>query len=149
MGKKLLIISRPKIFEITWQKVFETQLTFEKLIEEIKDSGLIDGVEIGDNKMSGELRAIDADFRSAGYTEMGTPMYISRSHFTGFVIFEFKDGKYRVTIKKIVLTQKYTDPLTKQGQMTSLEFFALKNGKNEMTNAFRKSPSLILNHTFE
>lgn len=134
--------------EIIWQKVFETPLNFEILVEKVKDSGLLDKIEIGDNKISGELKAIDADFKGAGFTEMGTPMYISRSHFTGFTILEFKDGKYRLTLKKIVLTQKYSDPLTKQGEKANLEFFGLKGGKNEMTNAFKKSPSLILNHTF-
>ena len=118
--------------EIIWQKVFETKLTFEELKEKVKDSGLLDKIEIGDNKISGDLKPIDADFKGAGFTEMGTPIYISRSHFTGFTIVEFKDGKYRVTLKKIVLTQKYSDPLTKQGEMTKLEFFGLKNGKNEM-----------------
>lgn len=134
--------------EIVWQRVFETSLTFEELTEKVKDSGLLDKIEISNNKVSGDLKAIDADFKGAGFTEMGTPMYIARSHITGYTILEFKDGKYRVTLKKIELTQKYSDPLTKQGEITKLEFFGLKNGKNEMTNAFKKSPSLILNHTF-
>ena len=134
--------------EIVWQRVFETSLTFEELTEKVKDSGLLDKIEISNNKISGDLKAIDADFKGAGFTEMGTPMYISRSHITGYTILEFKDGKYRVTLKKMELTQKYSDPLTKQGEITKLEFFGLKNGKNEMTNAFKKSPSLILNHTF-
>lgn len=134
--------------EIIWQKVFETELTFEALTEKVKDSGILDKIEIGENKISGELKAIDADFKGAGFTEMGTPMYLSRSHFTGFTILEFKDGKYRLTLKKIILTQKYSDPLSKQGEKTNIEIFGLKGGNGEMTNAFKKSPSLIMNHTF-
>jgi hypothetical protein len=134
--------------EIIWQKVFETPLTFEDLTEKVKDSGLLDKMEIGNKKITGDLNAIDANFKGAGFTEMGTPMYISRSHFSGFTILEYKDGKYRLTLKQIELTQKYSDPLTKQGEITKLEFFGLKNGKNEMTSAFKRSPSLILNHTF-
>jgi len=134
--------------EIIWQKVFDIGFTFEELIEKVKDSGLLDKIEIGNNKISGEFKEIDADFKGAGFTEMGTPMYLSRSHFTGFTILEFKDGKYRLTLKKIVLTQKYSDPLSKQGEKTNLELYGLKGGKDEMTNAFIKSPSLILNHTF-
>jgi len=134
--------------EIIWQKVFETAFTFEDLIEKVKDSGLLDKMEIGNNKISGEFKEIGADFKGAGFTEMGTPMYLSRSHFTGFTILEFKDGKYRLTLKKIVLTQKYSDPLSEQGEKKSLELYGLKSGKDEMTNAFIKSPSLILNHTF-
>jgi hypothetical protein len=52
-----------------------------------------------------------------------------------------------VTLKKILLTQKYTDPLTNQGETTQLEFFGLKNNMYEMTNYFKKSPSYILDYT--
>jgi hypothetical protein len=33
--------------EIIWQKVFETELTFEALTEKVKDSGILDKIEIG------------------------------------------------------------------------------------------------------
>ena len=37
--------------EIIWQKVFDTGFTFEELIEKVKDSGLLDKIEIGNNKI--------------------------------------------------------------------------------------------------
>ena len=132
-GQEIINIFQVENSEIIWQKEFVTELTFEALTEKEKDSGILDKIEIGENKISGELKAIDVDFKGAGFTEMGTPMYLSRSYFTGFTILEFKDGKYRLKLKKIILTQKYSAPLSKQG---------------EMTNASKKSPSLIMNHTF-
>ena len=134
--------------QIIWQKVFETQMTFVQLTEKVKDSGLFENVELGDNKVSGDLKDIDADFKGAGYTEMGTPMYVARSHFRAYGIIEFKDRKYRVTLKKIILIQKYDDGLSKQGERTDLGVFALKATKDEMKGPFKKSPSLILNYTF-
>jgi hypothetical protein len=38
---------------------------------------------------------------------MSTPMYVARSFFDGFAVIEFKDEKYRVTLKNIMLTQQY------------------------------------------
>lgn len=128
--------------EIIWQKVSESNLTNEELIEKIKDSGIIENISIGDNKISGDLKSIEADFRGAGYSEIGTPMIVYRSFINGFVIAEFKEGKYRITVKRIILTRKYD-----QGDKTSLEYYGL-NRRNEFTNVFRKSASEILDYTF-
>jgi hypothetical protein len=85
---------------------------------------------------------------SLHYSEMSIPMYVARNFFTGFVVIEFKEEKYRVTIKKIMLTQKYDDGLSELGEKTTIETFAIKRGKNEMKGAFMKSPSIILDFTF-
>ena len=134
--------------EIIWQRVFERALSFEQLYSLVNESGLFEKIEKGENKLTGELKPIDADFKGAGFTEMGIPMYIPRSFYNAFVIIDLKDEKYRVTIKRIVLTQKYDDPLTKQGEKTSLENYGLKRGKSEFSIAFMKSPSQILDYTF-
>lgn len=132
---------------IIWQRVFEKSLNFEQLYTLVNDSGQFELLKKEENKITGELKQIDADFKRAGFTEMGIPMYIPRSSYSAFVIIDFKDGKYRVTIKKIVLTQKYDDPLSKQGEKTNLESFGLKRGKSEFTASFIKSPAQILDYT--
>lgn len=63
-------------------------------------------------------------------------------------MFEFKDKKYRVTIKNIKFVQKYDDPLTKMGEVTEIETFALAKKNTEFKNGFLKKPSKILNYTF-
>ncbi len=133
---------------IIWRKVFETKMDFDQLVDKIKESGILENVEVGKNNILGQLKPIDADFKGAGYGEMSTPMYVARSFFSGFAIIEFKNGKYRVTLKKIMLTQKYNDGLSKEGQKTTIETYGIKKGKNEMKRAFSKSPSIILDYTF-
>jgi hypothetical protein len=128
--------------EIIWQKVFDSNLNNEEIIEKIKDSGTIENLSFGENKVSGDLKPMEADFRGAGYSEIGTPMIVYRSFINGFVIAEFKEGKYRITIKRIILTKKYD-----QGDKTSLEYYGL-NRRNEFTNVFRKSAGEILDFTF-
>lgn len=134
--------------ETIWQKVYETTLNFKQITNNIKSSGLFENFEIGENKVTGNIKPIDADFKGAGYGEMVTPMFIARSFFAGFVIIDFKDGKYRVTLKKIVLTHKYNDTLTEQGEKSSIESWSLKKGKNEFKDTFAKTPSKILDYTF-
>ncbi|HOD61903.1 MAG TPA: hypothetical protein PKG96_07345 [Bacilli bacterium] len=135
--------------DLIWQKVFETPMNFEQLYDKVIESGLLENIVKSENKLTGELKQIDADFKGVGYSEMRIPMYIPRSYYTGFVIIELKESKYRVTIKRIVLTQKYDDSLTKQGEKTSIETYGLKRGKSEITSSFMKSPSLILDYTFK
>ena len=134
--------------ETIWQKVYETTLNFKQITENIKSSGLFVNFEIGENKVTGKTKPIDADFKGAGYGEMVTPMFVARSFFDGFIIIDFKEGKYRVTLKKIILTQKYNDTLTEQGEKSSIESWSLKKGKNEFKDAFTKTPSKILDYTF-
>lgn len=53
-----------------------------------------------------------------------------------------------MTLKKIILTQKYNYTATEQGEKSSIESWSLKNGKNELKEAFTKNPSKILDYTF-
>ena len=147
-GQETVTNFSPENNKIIWQKVFETEMDFNQLTEKIKESGILENIEIGENKILGQTKQIDADFKGAGYGEMSTPMYVSRSFFDGFAIIEFKDGKYRVTLKNIMLTQQYDDGLSEEGEKTTIETFGIKKGKNEMKRAFTKSPSIILDYTF-
>jgi len=47
---------------------------------------------------------------------------------------------------KRVLTQAYDDALSKQGEKTNIEQYAIRNG--HFSNAFKKSPSVIFSFTF-
>jgi len=138
----------PSDNQIIWQKVYTTTLNFKQLTDNINSSGLFTNLNIEENTITGHIKNIDADFKGAGYSEMATPMYISRSFIDGFISIDFKDGKYRVTLKNIFLNQKYNDALTKQGEKSTLETWSLKKGKNEFKDAFTKSPSKILDYTF-
>lgn len=134
--------------KIIWQKVYETNFDKTELINLIKESGLFENYKIEGDKILGQMLPVDADFKGAGYGEMSTPIYIARSFFDGFVIIEFKEARYRVIVKNIMLTQQYDDGLSKEGEKATIESFAIKNGKNEIKKAFSKSPSIILDYTF-
>jgi hypothetical protein len=133
--------------EIIWQKIFQTNYSFDEFSERLKDSGLFDNIEFSPNKARGELKTLFADLKGAGFSEMTAPIFVSRSSFSSFAVLEYQEGKYRVTLRKILLSQKYNDPLSNQGEITALESYAL-NSKKEFSNVFKKAPSLILDYTF-
>lgn len=135
--------------EVYWQKVYETTLSSDKMSSLISESGLFEKVDVSENgKFSGNINLIGADYRGAGYSEMNTPIYVARSFFSGFVVIEIKEGRYRVTLKRILLSQKYDTPISEMGEMKSLETYAIKKGKSEFTPGFMKIPSKILDYTF-
>lgn len=140
--------------EIVWQKVYDTSmsidtiLTFDQLVTNVKNSLLFEKIEISDNKILGELNQFNALFKEAGYNEMNCPMYIARNHIKCSVILDYKEGKYRVTVKKISLIQAYSDPISEIGQISSLNDFALRKGNTEIKPMFKKAASTILDYTF-
>ena len=73
------------------------------------------------------------------------PLYILRSLYECFTLIEFKEGRYRVTLKNIILVQKYDDPMDKEGSRSFIEDYVIKN--DVFANNFIK-PSEILDYTF-
>jgi hypothetical protein len=134
---------------LIWQKVFTTELSFKELSKLVKTSGIYSDVEIIDNSIIGKVEDLEPDFKGAGYSEMSTPMYISRNFLDCHGLIEFKDGRYRVTLKKIYLTQKYDDGVSEEGERTSLETYAVKRRGDKMKGLFLQKPSEIFNYTFE
>ncbi|ADV50586.1 hypothetical protein Celal_3320 [Cellulophaga algicola DSM 14237] len=135
--------------KLIWQKVYETELTKEQLTDKIKNSGNFKNVELNESGIIAEITNLTLDFKGYGSSEMSTPMYIARNSVNSFVQIEFKESKYRVSIKHIKLTQNYDDALSSQGEMTDLEVFALKKRNTEFKSSFLKKPSKIINFTFE
>lgn len=130
---------------LVWQKVFETNLSYDELTNKIKELGILNNIEIADNKMIGQTKLIDADIQGAGFKRMSVPLYILRSLYECFALIEFKEGRYRVTLKNIILVQKYDDPMDKEGSRSFIEDYVIKN--DVFANNFIK-PSEILDYTF-
>lgn len=134
---------------LLWQKVYETEISNDKIIKSLKTSGIIKDIESLESSMTGTIENLDLDYKGFGKTEMNTAMYISRSYFKSFVLIELKDGRYRITLKEMKLVQKYSDGLNEEGEISELKDYAIKNSKTEFRKSFKKAPSGILNFTFE
>lgn len=132
--------------QLVWVKIFDTPKTYDQLTESIKDAGVINNIDIEDNKISGDLKPFEADYKGAGFSRGLTPIYILSTNVTSFVIIEYKEGRYRVTLKKIILTQSSDNPLAKQGETDPLDDFAIKNGKYR--NNFINQASKIYDYSF-
>ncbi len=134
--------------ELIWKKVFETQLTCEQLYSKAKDSGLFDKLEKDETKIRAELIYIDAEPLTSEHKPYYTPEYIVNNFIQAFILIETKPGKYRVTLKRIMLTEKSFDSLTNFGSHSYIEKHAFKYGKGQLTNNFIKHGSKLLDDSF-
>ena len=133
---------------LIWQKFFESDKSAEDIIKHFKSSGVFKDIQDeSETSLTGAMEKVKPDFKGAGFGELGIPMYCSRNMVGGFASVEIKDGKYRVTIKKMVLEQIYETAISGQGQLTPLDDFAYKAKRKKWPGSFKK-PAAVYEYTF-
>ena len=132
--------------KLEWVKVCESTLNQTQILDLLEVNGQISEVENSDFRILGNFSSIEPDYKGLGIGEMSAPIYIARNWVRGKFIIDFKEGRYKVILRDILLTQKYTDPISEMGEVSTLDSFAIS--KMEFKNGFLKSPSKILDYTF-
>lgn len=132
--------------KLEWEKVFESNLTQTEILDLLKINGKVSKIEIKDSRILANVARVEPDYKGLGIAEMTAPIYIARSWVNGKLVIDFKEGRYKVILRDILLTQKYTDGSSDVGEISTLDSFAIS--KLEFKNAFLKSPSKILDYTF-
>ena len=134
--------------EVIWQKIFDTQLSFDDLLSHIQDQGVLESITSINDKITGDLKPFEVDYKGAGYSRGFTPIYLLSNLFTGYVVIEFKEPRYRVTIRKVLMEKLYSDGLSRMGTKESLNSYVIKKGKNTMKDSFKGDASKILGYNF-
>lgn len=131
--------------KVYWQRVYETDMTHEEIMDVIVNSGtfsdILDGDVITFRVVRGKI-----DFKALGFSRGSVPMYAAANDVSCFVTLQIKDGKYRVTADNIILTENVSGGLFKEGTENPLEVYAVKRG--ELSNNFIKAPSKLFNGFF-
>ncbi|SIS30633.1 hypothetical protein SAMN05421639_101979 [Chryseobacterium shigense] len=139
--------------QVSWQKVYETEKSFEEIIETLKTRNSLIIKEKNENSIEGEISNLIMDYRKAGHTYMGTPIILNETNkYKGFFKVEFKDGKYRATIRNVssegMTVTMYGSGLGLGSRLdTTLENMAL-NKKGEIRKGFPKVSGKIIDVTF-
>lgn len=134
--------------EIIWQKIYPTTLNFDQLVDQVKDKGFLSDIEIRENKITGKLKPVLVDCESSGLKGTLFSICGDRSFFTGFSLIEFKEGRYRVTVRWIFSTEREVDSTKFNLVPDNLEYIAFRNFSNEFTPQFRNKDSGILDEAF-
>ncbi|MHC6200328.1 hypothetical protein [Elizabethkingia miricola] len=142
--------------QVIWQNIYETSLSFDNIKDVIsKNKGIFKDIAFSENSIDGLIENVDADYKGAGYTFMGTDILLSNSAIQSHFTIDYKEGKYRVTLSKIEFKTKNTinagyglNMMSSNG-VNTLEPVALRNGKDEFKSGFEGKFSKTLNYTFK
>jgi hypothetical protein len=151
LAAKGLLAQETNGFQITsgkleWVNVYESTLDQSEILALLKENGKISNVEESEGRIIADISKIEADYQGFGRSEISTPIYVARNWIEGKLIIEFKENKYRTTLKDLFLYQKYTDPLSQMGEGSTLDSYAISS--KGFKTSFTKSSSEILDFTF-
>lgn len=79
---------------VTWNKVYETDMTQDEILQHILAYGYLDDVVTHGNMIAGDIPPVLLNYESAGYSRMKVALYLSNDRFTGRIIIRFKEGRY-------------------------------------------------------
>ena len=122
-----------------WQKVYETELSYEDIFNLILNNGSFTDVIDNDGKITCRILSEVINFKSLGFKRSELPIYALASTFTSFCTIQVKDGRYRATVENIILTENTSGGILEKGTENPIETWAVKNGA--MTKMFSGVPS--------
>jgi len=134
-------ISENKI--ITWQYIHNISITSTQLLNEIEKSGNYTDITAKDDYITCKLRPVQLEPKKYGHSSATSPFYILNYLVNAEVLFEIKEGKYRVTIKNIVFEKNGTDALGTQGQKETFEWWCLKKDGRIKEGHFKKGGDIL------
>ena len=124
--------------EIIWRRVFESAADLKTIETNFRAKGCFRDYNSYDGIITAELWGYRMFIEGTGYKRMSLPIYLPNGVFTAFVIVQVKEGRYRVTVRRIYLEDKLG--------VSGLTTFAVKDGK--IDDKFVGAPSDVINYNF-
>lgn len=140
--------------QIEWQKIYESDKSSAELISTLKGTGKFKISEESATAISGTFENVQADYKGAGFTTVGTNIAILNSTIQGYFAVDFKDGKYRVTLKNLntkaisTIGQDLIIPIMEANALYSFEYLGLKKGTDDFNSTFKNKPIKVYDYTF-
>lgn len=112
--------------ELIYQKIFlNDSITAAQLGEYYKALPYTVNVQVNGDEVLFEVNELVVDYKKFQFTQVATPSIIQTGKYSGKAIVGVKDGRYRVTVREIVLTGDIGyKKITSREPLTS---FACKN----------------------
>lgn len=124
-------------YAMIWQKVFNATASKESIEHYFKHSGMFKKLTGNGSGWSGFLSAFNA--KGAEISGILSP-YTRNTLFSAFVILDFKDNRYRVTVKKIMIMNSYENNNVK----FSYDDLAFKSNQYELKPSFLRNEGKIM-----
>lgn len=120
---------------VVWQTVYQSSLDEAGVISALAAKGLVEDFVDMEGGVSCRVRLHSVNWKAAGFGRMEVPMYLVNNQMEAHAIVLFKEGRYRVTVDRIVFQAPSSTSLRERGEVTPLENYAI-NGKGELKKVF-------------
>ena len=91
--------------EIIYQAVFQDEsVTYAKLEERYKKNKQFSSIKVSANEMTFNVKDLTVDYLKFQFSQVQTPLILQTGKFSGQVSVAIRDGRYRVTFNKIMVT---------------------------------------------
>ena len=131
---------------VMWQNVYQTQLDSAAVVDGMIASGHFDNIILTKDGFTCRIIPHEVDYRGAGMKRGLTSMYLLDGELEGRAVVQIREGRYRVSVNEMVFTGKINSPLSKTGERTKLELYAL-NGSGRFRSSFwNKGSSPVLDY---
>lgn len=131
-----------------WQAIYKKDISAKAIEEILSRNGYFKAVSTSDNELVFRIEDLAMDFEGVGKRVGNTSMYISGSVWDGLAIIEFKEGRYRVTVKDLMCDMNIAALDVALRSKDPIEQMALVKSNTEFRPGFLKRDAEIFNHTF-
>lgn len=83
---------------VGWSKVCKSTMSQDEITQQILAYDFLDNIVIHGNMIAADIKPIFLNYEGAGYTRMRSPIYITNYMFTGRILYQFKDGRFKVDV---------------------------------------------------
>lgn len=126
--------------EIIWRRVFNADTDLGTIERNFRSKGFFRDYNSGPGIITAELQGFKMNVEAAGYKRMSVPLYLPNGVFSAFVIVQVKEGRYRVTVRRI------TYHVDRIGSSMLSDVSLSDDGT--ITDKFTGAPANIINFNF-
>ena len=91
--------------EIIYQAIFQNEkVTYAKLEEQYKKNKQFSNIKVGANEITFNVNDLTVDYLKFQFSQVQTPLILQTGKFSGQASVAIRDGRYRVTFSKIMVT---------------------------------------------
>jgi hypothetical protein len=131
--------------ELIWQKVYDIKSSPEEFKNHLLKNLEFSDIEVSNDQIIATINNLKIDYKGYGKSAFSTSAYIPQSDFHALTIIEFKDDRYRVTVKDISTSWSTESLLYNDGITERIEILALN--RNGFKKRFISKDAPIINFT--
>lgn len=131
--------------QLVWDRVIQKNVNPSDFFQYLESTGYFNNITKTDSTFTANFNGVKCDYKSAGLTRMSIPIMYADSEYSGGVLIQVREGRYRVVLRNISMAMQATNFQTTLDLNETLNS-NVKNG--QIKKSFIKKPALALEVTF-